>query len=122
MSELPSRVKLYLGYLMQIHEKLKTIRLCKNWTQEELADKLGWGVNTYAKMERGESDINFNFAENCAQSNQELAHCTILLSESQCAHELDKTRLIVAQKDREIAWLKEECERLKEINALLRKK
>lgn len=129
---------------MQIHEKLKTMRLCKSWTQEDLAERLGWAVNTYAKIERGESDIKldklkqiadtigvdvtellntsertvFNFAENCGQSN--LAH-TILLSESQCAHELDKARLIIAQKDKEITWLKQEGERLNEIIALLKR-
>lgn len=130
---------------MQVHEKLKAIRLCKSWTQEDLAEKLGWAVNTYAKMERGESDIKleklkqiadavgidvtellnasertvFNFAENCRQSN--LAH-TILLSESQCAHELDKAHLIIEQRDKEIAWLKEERERLKEMIELLKAK
>lgn len=131
---------------MQVHEKLKTMRLCKNWTQEDLAEKLGWAINTYAKIERGESDIKldklkqiaevigadvtdlldlnektvFNFAENCAHSN--LAHCTILLSEAQCAHELDKAGLVIAQKDKEIGWLKEECERLKEMIALLKER
>lgn len=130
---------------MQIHEKLKAMRLCKGWTQEELAERLGWAVNTYAKIERGESAIKldklkqvaeimgidvsdlltfsektvFNFAENCAQSN--LAHCTILLSESQCAHELDKAHLIIEQRDKEIAWLKEETSRLKEMIELLKR-
>lgn len=129
---------------MQIHERLKTLRQCKNWTQEDLAEKLGWGAGTYARMERGESDIKldklkqiadvigvdvgellstsdktvFNFAENCTQGN--LTH-TILLSETQCAHELDKARLMLEQKDKEIAWLKEEGERLKEIIVLLKK-
>jgi len=129
---------------MQIHEKLKTMRLCKNWTQEDLAEKLGWSVNTYSKIERGESDVKldklkqiadvigvdlsellnvtdrtiFNFAENFGQNN--LAH-TILLSEAQCAHELDKARLMLEQKDKEIGWLKEESERLKEIIALLKR-
>ena len=91
---------------MQIHEKLKTMRPCKSWTQEDLAERLGWAVNTYAKIERGESDIKldklkqiadaigvdvsellntnertvFNFAENCTQGN---LMRPILLSESQ---------------------------------------
>lgn len=129
---------------MQVHEKLKTMRLCKNWTQEDMAERLGWALNTYAKIERGESTIKidklqqiadaigmdvmqlldnndktiFNFAENYGQNN--LAH-TILLSEAQCAHELDKARLIIELRDKEIGWLKEEIERLKEINALLKK-
>lgn len=128
---------------MQVHERLKTMRLCRNWTQEDLAEKLGWAVNTYAKIERGESDVKldklkqiadvigvelsellnandktiFNFAENCGQGN--LTH-TILLSESQCAHELDKARLLLAERDKEVAWLREETERLKEIIALLK--
>ncbi len=128
---------------MQVHEKLKVMRLCKGWTQEDLAEKLGWSVNTYAKIERGEADVKldklkqiadaigveptellnsgertvFNFAENCAHSN--LAHCTILLSESQCAHELEKTKLIIAQKDQVIGWLKEENQNLKKIIALM---
>lgn len=129
---------------MQVHERLKTIRLLRSWTQEELADKLGWAVNTYAKIERGESDLKldklqqiadvigveltellnvndrtiFNFAENHSHNN--FAH-TILLSESQCAHELEKAQLVIAQKEKEIDWLREENGRLKEIIALLRK-
>jgi len=92
---------------MQIHEKLKVMRQCKNWTQEEMAEKLGWAVNSYTKVERGESDIKldklkkvaeiigvdvqelidskekpvFNFAENCNPTN--LAQGYILLTETQ---------------------------------------
>jgi hypothetical protein len=43
-----------------------------------------------------------------------------LASEAQCAHELDKARLIIGQNEKEIDWLKEENERLKEIIALLK--
>lgn len=128
---------------MRTHEKLRVMRQCKNWTQEELAEKLGWALNSYAKIERGEADIKvdklkkiaevmginvqdlldssenavFNFAENCTQSN--LAH-TILLTETQCVHELEKAHLIIGQKDKEIGWLKQEIERLKEIIGLLK--
>ncbi len=133
---------------MQVHEKLRVMRLCKGWTQEALADKLGWAVNTYAKIERGESDVKldklkqiaeaigvdvsellslnekavFNFAENCTSSlaQNSLANCTILLSESQCVHELEKARLLLAHREKEIEWLKGESARLKEIIALLR--
>jgi transcriptional regulator with XRE-family HTH domain len=129
---------------MQIHEKLKVMRQCKGWTQEEFAEKLDWAVNSYAKIERGESDIKldklkklaeiigvdvqelidvndktvFNFAENCVNSH--LAHCTIHLTEAQCTHELEKSRLIIEQKDKEIAWLKEEVDQLKEIIDLMK--
>ncbi|MGB4334414.1 MAG: helix-turn-helix transcriptional regulator [Chromatiaceae bacterium] len=124
------------------------MRICKGWTQEELAEKLGWAVNTYAKIERGESGVKldklkqiaeaigvdvselvnlnertvFNFAENCTSSlaQNSLANCTILLSESQCVHELETARLVIVQRDKEIEWLKEESARLKEIIALQR--
>lgn len=129
---------------MQIHEEIKVMRMFRNWTQEELAEKLGWSVNGYAKIERGETDIKFdklraiadvmgvdlsvllassdgalfNLAENC---HYNLPQGTILLSESQCAHELDKARLIIVQKDEEIRLLKDKIGAMEEIINLLRK-
>jgi transcriptional regulator with XRE-family HTH domain len=136
---------------MQIHEKLKIMRQCKKWTQEEMAEKLGWAVNSYAKVERGEADVKldklkkiaevvgvdvqelvdanektiFNFVENCTHGN---AHCTIVLTETQCAHELEKSRLINQQKDKEITLLNaqinqlhEQISQLKEIIELTKK-
>lgn len=123
---------------MQIHEKLKIMRLCKGWKQEEMAEKLGWAVNSYAKVERGEADIKLdklkkiaevigvdiqelidssekpvlNFAENC---HYNLPQGYILLTETQCAHELEKSRLINQQKDREIELLNQQINQLKEI-------
>jgi len=129
---------------MQIHEKLKIMRQCKKWTQEEMAEKLGWAVNSYAKVERGEADVKldklkkiaevvgvdvqelvdanektiFNFVENCTHGN---AHCTIVLTETQCAHELEKSRLIIEQKNKEIELLNQQMNQLKEIIELMRK-
>ena len=39
---------------MQIAMKLKQVRLKKNLTQLDLAEKAGVSVNNYAKIERGE--------------------------------------------------------------------
>lgn len=131
-------------YFMKIHEKIKVMRLFKNWSQEEMAEKLGYSLSGYTKIEHGETDINisklekiaetlgidlqrlwglnegnvFNVAENCSPTH--LSQGYILLSEAQCAHELDKARLIASQKDMEIFWLKEEVDRLKEIISLLK--
>lgn len=128
---------------MQVHDKLRVLRVCRSWSQEQMAERLGWAPNTYAKIERGETDIKleklqqiadvlgielsellrindgpvFNFAENVTQGN--LAH-TILLSESQCAHELDKARLVIAHKDQEIAWLREQVAQLQQVIDLLK--
>jgi transcriptional regulator with XRE-family HTH domain len=130
---------------MQIHEKLKVMRQCKHWTQEDLAEKLGWTVNTYAKIERGEADIKldklnklaevfgvdmqellnanektvFNFVENCSHSNHQ--NCTIVLSETQCAHELEKAQLLLREREKEIEYLKTENARLLEMMELLKR-
>lgn len=41
---------------MKVAEKIRSIRKSKNWTQEEMADKLNMCVNAYAKIERGETN------------------------------------------------------------------
>lgn len=131
---------------MQTHEKIRVMRQCRDWTQEELAEKLGWSVNTYSKMERGNADIKLdklkqladvmgvsvqdltstdektvlNYAENCTYGNNENKNCTIVLSETQCVHELEKAQLVIADRDKEIAYLKEAILRLKEIISLLK--
>lgn len=130
---------------MQTHEKLRVMRQCRNWTQEEMAEKLGWTLNSYAKVERGEIDIKldklkkianvigvdmqelidsnektvFNFAENRNQSN--LSHCTILLTETQCANELEKAHLLLEERHKEIEYLKQQVTQLQEIILLMKK-
>jgi transcriptional regulator with XRE-family HTH domain len=126
---------------MQTHEKLKTMRQCKGWTQEETAEKLNWAINSYRKIEQGKASIKLeklqqiakvmgvdveelvnsdektvlNFAENCTQHHFQntLEHCTILLTEAQCAHELEKAHLQLELKDKELAMQQREIENLK---------
>jgi len=43
---------------MELPKKLKLIRSVKSWTQEDIADKLGISTHAYAKIERGETDVN----------------------------------------------------------------
>ena len=131
---------------MQIHEKLKVMRQYKGWTQEELAEKLNWAVNSYAKIERGEASIKleqlkkiaevmgvkmeelvnsndktvFNFAENCQSTNLQ-NNGYILLTETQCAHELEKAHLIIELKDKEITMQQREIEQLTKMIVLLEK-
>ncbi|MFK5968728.1 MAG: helix-turn-helix transcriptional regulator [Candidatus Marithrix sp.] len=112
---------------MKINDKLKVMRQCERWTQEEIAEKLGWALNSYTKIEREKTDIKleklkkvaeilevdvqklidsnektiFNFVENCHSNN----HC-IVLTESQCVHELEKSQFIIEQQTKEIDLLK----------------
>lgn len=43
---------------MELHEKLRLFREGKNWTQEEMAEKLGLSPSGYAKIEQGKSQPN----------------------------------------------------------------
>jgi len=43
---------------MEVHEKIKFLRVFKGWSQEEMAERLGMVLHGYAKIERGEVDIN----------------------------------------------------------------
>lgn len=127
---------------MPIREKLKKIRLDNGWSQETMAEKLGYSKNGYAKIERGETELNFAKLEHIAQclgvnleelttkdtnvfNLSEINHGSvgynIVLSETQCAHELEKTQLLLQERDKEIIHLKEENTQLKKIIALLEK-
>jgi len=132
---------------MQPHEKLRVMRQCKGWSQEETAEKLNWAINSYRKIEQGKASIKleqlkqiadvmsvdaeelvnsdektvFNFAENHSQNNSNLAHCTIYLTEAQCVYELEKSRLLLQERDKEIENLKIQITQLQKINALLEK-
>jgi len=52
---------------MQVHEKLRVMRMFKGWSQEEMAEKLGYSLSGYAKIERGEADINVSKLEKIAE-------------------------------------------------------
>jgi len=128
---------------MQVHEKLKVLRLCKGWSQEDMAEKLGYSLNGYAKIERGETELKvdtleriaetasvdlqkllginennvFNLMENCPEAS---LHGNIYLTETQCAHELEKAHLLLKERDKEIENLKQQITQLQEINRLLK--
>lgn len=45
---------------MKVHENIRFMRIYKDWTQEAFANKLGISTLSYAKIERGETDINLS--------------------------------------------------------------
>lgn len=130
---------------MHIHEKLKVMRHYKGWSQEEMAEKIGYSLNGYAKIERGETDVKvdqlgkiakvmgidlqqflslsdknvFNLVESCNHNNN--SNGNIFLTETQCAHELEKALLLLQERDKEIENLKQQISQLKQISVLLEK-
>ncbi|MEI6705778.1 MAG: helix-turn-helix transcriptional regulator [Methylococcales bacterium] len=125
---------------MQLGEKITLMRTLKGLTQEEMAEKLSMSTTGYAKIERGETKLQnprldkiaevlgmelsdllnfdtknvFNFAENCNPTN--LAQGYILLTETQCVHELEKAHFMIEQQNKEISYLKEIIELMKNKN------
>lgn len=47
--------------------KLKAIRIVRNWSQEQMADFLGYSVKGYANIERGISDPTLKTIEKFAK-------------------------------------------------------
>jgi transcriptional regulator with XRE-family HTH domain len=126
---------------MEIHEKLKILRLCKGWSQDDMAEKLGYSLNGYAKIERGETELKVDKLEKIAETvgvnlqqllgmneknvfnlidNFSSQHGNIYLSETQCVYELEKSNLLLKERDKEIENLKQQIAQLQEINRLLK--
>lgn len=52
---------------MEVHEKIKLLRLTKDWSREEVAAKLDMSPNGYGSIERGETDVNLSRLKKIAQ-------------------------------------------------------
>lgn len=51
---------------MSVNEKIRTIRETRNWSQEDMAEKMNMSKNGYAKIERGETKLNLHKLEQIA--------------------------------------------------------
>ena len=43
-----------------LHDKIRTLRELRHWSQEEMAERIHMSKNGYAKIERGESKPNLD--------------------------------------------------------------
>lgn len=52
-------VRIYAEFVgnMKINDKIRFLRESKNWSQEEMAMRLGMSTNGYSKIERGETNL-----------------------------------------------------------------
>jgi transcriptional regulator with XRE-family HTH domain len=138
---------------MELPNKLKLIRTLKNWTQEEVADKLDISSHAYAKMERGEMDINFSRLQKIAevmdigllqlfgldeknvfnlmgdQNGDHNNQCidnnwninSLSNDQMEYKHQLEKFYLMLEQQQKEIDYLKQQINDLRNIIHLLNK-
>ncbi len=117
---------------MELSDKIKIIRSSKNWTQEDVAEKLGISTNSYAKIERGETDVNFSrlqqiadvmdielpnlidvneknvFNFSCCDNHNNWRMNASSIEQTELKHELEKANLIIEQQKTEIDYLKQQ--------------
>lgn len=131
---------------MQLHEKIKFIRNMKGWSQEEVAHRLGMSISGYGCIERGETDIpfsrllylakvfeveltellslnektifNFSVTQN-DQNNHNNWHVNSLNTEEviKLRAEVEKLNMFLEQQTKEIIYLKEIIELLKQTHS-----
>jgi DNA-binding protein len=51
-----------------LHDKIRTLRELRHWSQEEMAERIHMSKNGYAKIERGESKPNLDRLTQIAQA------------------------------------------------------
>ncbi len=118
---------------MQLYEKIGLMRKMKGWSQEDMAERLGMSVNGYAKIERGETDVQFSRLQKISElmeiSLLELLNVNSNINITSCwsyheqfnqiqghnehpdirllKQEIDHLKQLLEQKDREIGCLRE---------------
>ena len=130
---------------LNLAERIKFMRTFYGWSQEQMAEKLQLATSSYAKIERGQSDVTFSKLQQIAKVFQiELAdlfklneknvfniignsdtHTISSINIYTCdaakfQHENEKLKLIVEQKDKEIELLKQQLSEFREIISILK--
>ncbi|MEI6544173.1 MAG: helix-turn-helix transcriptional regulator [Methylococcales bacterium] len=126
---------------MKFHEKIRFMRQSKNWSQEDMADKLGMSVAGYAKIEQGRTDANFSKLEQiasvfeldvvellsfgeknviCLIGDNSVNISQIIGSSKELIFEMQKLQLGLEHKEAMLAQKDKEIEGLKELIALLK--
>jgi transcriptional regulator with XRE-family HTH domain len=128
--------------MMNISDRIKFMRIFKNWTQEDMAEKLNMALSGYSKIERGETDIHFsrlqqiadifdielsyliglneknvlNMIESCnnhTNSTVVLSNIHISTTDAELKEQINKYKQLVGEQAKEISYLKEIIELMK---------
>jgi transcriptional regulator with XRE-family HTH domain len=129
---------------MKVHEKIRLIRESKNWSQEDMAEKLKMSVNGYAKIERGETKAYNSYLERIAEeldvelmelmpvsdrhiclisgdnTNNGHGHNVVIGTSMELAFEIQKLQLMLEHKEEMMTQKDKEIAGLKEVVELLK--
>ncbi len=135
---------------MEVHEKIRFLREAKNWSQEDMAEKLNMSISGYSKIERGTTKAYFSKMKQIAEVldvdlielipldgkniylNNNYSNNgdggQIIASPAELAFEVQKLQLInqhqheiISQKDKDISRLEEMLAMQKKLNATAQK-
>lgn len=120
---------------MEVYEKIRFLRESKNWSQEEMAEKLSMSPSGYSKIERGETQIAIpklaKIAEifdvdlielipldgkNVYLNNNHSNNGCHFNGSAELTFENQKLQLQLEMKDKEIAYLKKMLEMSEKLN------
>ena len=87
--------------MKKVGEKIKAIRLSKDWSQEQTAYELGISLPTYSKIERSITDIQYSRIEQIAK----LFKLTVIELLSYGEKDNKNYKAILEEKDKEIMQL-----------------
>ena len=133
---------------MQLYEQIRFIRTLKGLSREQMAEKVGISTNGYAKIERGETNLQvsrlekiaevfgielqdlFSFHENIffnSKINNNQNACVgnqnnYIDSAKDLIKELESSRQLIKQQTKEIDYLKQQIVDLREMNEILKRK
>jgi transcriptional regulator with XRE-family HTH domain len=130
---------------MELSQKIKSIRKLRNFTQETIAEKLGISTYSYAKIERGETDVKYSRLQQIAKimgieledlfsmddkkvfnligdNNTHYLTCNnnTSIEQVEIKYEQEKTQLIIEQQQKEIDYLKQQVNLLNQMINMLK--
>lgn len=131
---------------MKTNEKIRQLRESRQWTQEDMANKLSMSTQGYAKIERGDTRSNLDRLEqisevfgidvvellaygedaqinfNNSANNSTFTNSCFSFASGDLELEIQRLQLILSHKDELIENLKRENKLLIEMNELLKNK
>lgn len=130
---------------MKSHDIIKNLRLEKNWSQKDVAEKLNISVNGYSKIERGKSSINterlnelaeiFDVSPHDLLPNEPNGNCLIIKGNNNnnqhsnfyhtpqdVANEMEKLRLKIQYQEQLLQQQERELQNMQNLIDLLKQK
>lgn len=127
---------------MNMHDRIRMMREIRQWSQEDMADKMNMSLSGYAKLERGETKLHYDKLVQIAQifnmnlvdlidsekgvvffmnENGDHTQANYYSCDNSMAIEIEKLKLQISHKDELLSQKEKELETLRKMLSLLEK-